>query len=397
MTLKSALLLSSSGVKDTVSDSVRMSIMDSEGTIDTLLMLPEDLLLTLPYYLHDIRDFNNLAMTGRYFYGLLAHTSSRTILHLAVAASRALFRPDPHFLVAATARQVISWATLCPEHTVEFRMAFRRGKEGLLDLALRHTTGLTLERIRELYEMRSSTINPITDLIDKCIGEQWASTPDFWNGGVDDSMTLYASASETFFHLVIYGELFAPAFDSFLDTGLISPSMDVETRLEFLKYCLPDWTCWRGQDLAKHIELPDGSIDPRRAVETVGPYAPLAPGQELAGFTEPENQVGLKHLLASTRWNPPWREIRAAAGGDFVEEWKQHLWWTIVMCQGLEGMVMIRAGGLDAWKERLVVWRRKIEAMTERPAKIRVGTQETYIFPDLKGDLSITTSGYSSA
>ena len=135
--------------------------MDSEGTIDTLLMLPEDLLLTLPYYLYDIRDFNNLAMTGRYFHGLLANTSSRTILHLAVAASRALFRPDPHFLVAATARQVISWATLCPEHTVELRMAFRRGKEGLLDLALKHT-GLTLERIRELYEMRSSTIEPNT-------------------------------------------------------------------------------------------------------------------------------------------------------------------------------------------------------------------------------------------
>ena len=57
---------------------------------------------------------------------------------------------------------------------------------------------------------------------------------------------------------------------------------------------------------------------------------------------------------------------------------------------------MIKPGDLAPWKERLTGWRAKIAALVSKPEKIRVGRQETYVFPDLKGDLDITTSGYTS-
>jgi len=145
--------------------------------VSSLLSLSADILLSLPFYLRDIEDFISLAATCRLLHELSLHASPRTILHLAAAASRIFFRPDPHFLIAATARQVGEWAFLSSNNTTELRLAFRKGMEGLLELALEHA-GLTMERIRELCEMRFSTINPVVDLVDQCIGEQWWSTPN---------------------------------------------------------------------------------------------------------------------------------------------------------------------------------------------------------------------------
>ncbi|KZT67862.1 hypothetical protein DAEQUDRAFT_712769 [Daedalea quercina L-15889] len=367
-----------------------------------LLALPGDILLvlSLPCYLRDIEDFTNLCTTCRLLHGLSTQTSPKTILRLAAAASRIFFRPDPHFLVAATARQLGEWASLSSANTAQLRATFRNGAEGLMELALEHA-GLTMDRIRELYGLRFSTINPIVDLIDKCVGEQWYATPNFWDGGVDDAWTIDVDPPETFFHLVIYGELFAPAFDLFLETGTVPEVANVNTRLEYVKYCIPDWACIACMGGACDVKRPDGSIDPRRAVEPVGPYVPFLSEEWIQNRTYPDkftkhtHQLGLRHLQDSTRWNPSWAEVRAAVGGDFEEQWKQDLWWAIVTCQGLDGMTMIRPGNLAPWRERLTAWRARIEAMSERPNKIAVGRQGTYIFPDLKGDLDITTSGYT--
>ncbi|KAI0726214.1 hypothetical protein C8Q72DRAFT_536763 [Fomitopsis betulina] len=356
--------------------------------------LPWDILLALPRYLHDVEDFINLSATCRILRQACAEASPNTILRLAAAASRIFLRPDPHFLVAATARQLSEWASLSSANTAELRTAFRSGVEGLLDLALEHA-GLTMERIRELYEMRFTTINPVVNLIDKCVGEQWYATPNFWDGGVDDAYTIDVDPPETFFHLVIYGELFGPAFDVFLETGVVPEVASVEMRLEFVKYCIPDWACYACMDSAGDVELPGGGIDPRRAVDAVGPYASF---EKDGGkwCTTHNNQIGLRHLLESSRWNPSWEEVRMAAGGDLDEEWKQDLWWAVVMCQGLEGMRMIRPGDLAPWREHLASWRAKIERLTDKPGRVVVGRQVAYIFPDIKGDLSIAASGYVS-
>ena len=358
-------------------------------TSPSLVSLPKDILLLLPSCLRDIEDFVNLTSTCRLLYSLSVDTSPRTILHLAAAASRTFFPPSPHFLVAATARQLSQWASLSPANTAELRDAFRGGTPALHDLALEHT-GLTMARIRELYEMRFATINPVIDLIDKCIGPQWYSTPDFWHGGVDDAATIDADPPETFFHLVTYGELFGPAIEAFLDSGVVPGVASVEMRLEYVKYCMPQWTCWT---YMARLKQRDGTIDPRRRVMPTGPYSPFGRSQELwanaQDFNEHGNQKGLLHLLKSRRWNPPWTEVRASVGGDFDIEWKQELWWTVVMCQGLHGMEMIRPGNLGHWREKLTACRAKIDAMTTKPDRVRIHKQETYIYPDIRDDLRV--------
>lgn len=315
---------------------------------------------------------------------LPAHDSqsrSRRITHL--------FRPNPHFLVAATARQLSEWASLSPANLLQLRDAFRRGTQGVLDLALQHA-GLTMARIRELYEMRFTTVNPIVDLIDKCVGTQWYSTPDFWDGGVDDAYTIDADPPETFFHLVTYGELFGPAIGTFLATGVVPEVASIEMRLEYIKYCLPEWECWiRMFDQKRRF----GAIHPLRLVLPTGPYVPFGRYEDIwatpPDFQGHGNQEGLLHLLESTRWNPSWKEVRAAVGGDFDVEWKQDVWWAVVMSQGLHGMEMIRPGNILPWKDRLTAWRAKIEAMSTRPDMVKIHTKETYVFPDIQGDLHV--------
>jgi hypothetical protein len=100
------------------------------------------------------------------------------ILRLAAASSRIFFRPSPHFLVAATARELGNWARRSIDNEQQLAARLEDGLDGLLELALRHC-GLTVERIRELYEMRFSLINPVTDIIDKCVGSQWCNIENF--------------------------------------------------------------------------------------------------------------------------------------------------------------------------------------------------------------------------
>lgn len=275
---------------------------------------------------------------------------------------------------------------------------------GLMNLSLAHAEGVTMQRIRELHALRFSTINPVVNLIDQCIGQQWSATPDFWDGGVSDAATIQADPPENFFHLAIYGGLFGHAFDALLDPS--SPSTtgpatrlasDVDTRLEFIKYCIPDAYCYACQFLSRDVRLPDGTIDPRRACQAIGPYRSLdklPPPQAHFAMDENGNQLAVLHLLRSSRWAPSWTAVREAVGGDFDVEWKQRLWEMVVWCQGLEGMDMIRPRGVEEWAERLRGWRKGIERMEREPGMVRVGREKTYEYPCLVDDLNICCIGY---
>ncbi|EPS98438.1 hypothetical protein FOMPIDRAFT_1051474 [Fomitopsis schrenkii] len=256
---------------------------ENESAI-SLLSLPGDILLALPRHLHDIEDFVNLSATCRVLREASAETQPMTILSLAAAASRIFFRPDPHFLVAATARQY--------------------------------------------------------------------ATRKYCDGGVDDAYTIDVDPPETFFYLFIYSELFEPAFNVFLETGVVPDLASVETRLEFVKYYIPDWACYACMDTAGDVRV---SIRAGRWT-LLAPYAPF----QRAGGGYPndltKNQIGLNHLRESTRWNPTWK------GG-----------W------GLEGMRMIRPGDLAPWRERLTSWRAKFEGLTDRPERLKVGRQATHL------------------
>jgi hypothetical protein len=369
----------------------------------SLLSLPRDILILLPDYIHNIEDYTNFSSTCTLLRDCMGTASPSNILRLAAAQSTTFFRPSPHFLVTATARELGNWARESPANEAELATRLEHGIDGLLDLALRHC-GLTMQHIRQLYRQRFSTINPVTDLIDKCVGSQWYATPDFWNGGVDDAYTIYADPPATLFHLALYGELFGPDFDTFLDpAGQSARRLSVDTRLEFIKYCVPDDASYICQKSARNVLMPDGQIDPRRAVKQTGPYA------EGAEPCRDQNNIALVWVMQSSRWAPHWREMRSKAGvSDFQsdfrdywwydpddeQDWRQRMLEAIMISQGLEGLGMIRPGLQDAWIEKVRMWKEKIASLEHEPEWTKVGDQATLAYPFLLGDLRICGTGY---
>ncbi|KFA73178.1 hypothetical protein S40288_11529 [Stachybotrys chartarum IBT 40288] len=373
-----------------------------------LISLPAELLLLLAENLHNIEDYTNLSSTCRTIRSHVTSVNPNALLRLAAAQSRIFFRPDPLLLVAATARQLGDWARLTAVNEAELAQSFQGGVEGVLALALRHC-GLTMTRVRELHALRFSIINPVSDIIDRCVGNQWYETPDFWNGGVSDAYTIDSDPTASLFHLAIYGELFATDLNHYIDGLSAEPcrALTVETRLEFIKYCVPDFGCEATQRSARDVRSDGGTIDPRRAVKPVGPYV-----KDGRAYKTPviNNNIALVWVLNSSRWRPHWERIRGRAGVDFesgfendwwyIEDpesesvWKQRLWENVMVCQGLEGLGMIRPELQDAWVDRIREWRTKIDGLQQAPGTVKVGRQATYDYPFLFGDLRICASGY---
>ncbi|KAI1084986.1 hypothetical protein F5B20DRAFT_567731 [Whalleya microplaca] len=362
-----------------------------------LLSLPRDILIQLPNYLHTIEDLMNVSSTCRSLYSCMGAATPNVILRLAAAQTNVFFRPSPYFLVAATARELGNWARRSEANEQELAVAMQEGADGLLDLALVQC-GLTLERIRQLHLMRFSIINPVADLIDKCVGAQWYSTPNFWSGGVSDANTIDSDPPVSFFHLAIYGELFAPDFEIFLNRDSSSQVLSVDTRLEFIKYCVPEvmnLRAWlRGLDDSMAVE-------PRLRVRLTGPYKE----DKVGNFKDNNNNnTALSWVIQSSRWIPHWDEVRSKAGPDFEDafhddwrwsrhdryrNWRQRLWENTIACQGLEGLGMIRPKLQDQWIPKIREWRQRIANLENEPPVVRVGGNTTFEYPYLLGDLSI--------
>ncbi|KAI1408252.1 hypothetical protein F5Y13DRAFT_172929 [Hypoxylon sp. FL1857] len=368
-----------------------------------LLGLPREILIMLPDYLHNIEDYMNVASTCRTLREAMSTAHPHTILCLAWESTRIFFRPSPSFLICAVARDLGNWARESDENEAELASGMPRGIDHLVDLALRKKQcGLTMDDIRKLHGLRFSVINPVADLIDKCIGEQWYQTPNFWNGGVDDAYTINAEAPQTLFDLATYGELFGPDFEPFVDSLSSRRMLKVDTRLEFVKYYMPDYAV-RCFEAARDIKRPDGSYDPRRAIviHPDGPYDDNNEYQRSGTY----NVIALKWLMKSSRWRPHWRKARldAGAGPDFAASiyednanWRQIMLENVMQCQGLEGLGMILPGTdiAEQYKPKIREWREKIGRIKEEPATTRVGIWDTHKYPDLWGDLWICSSGY---
>lgn len=444
-------------------------------TCNVFTHLPLEILTLLTTHLHNIEDFTALSNTSTYLHhNLLSLTTPQTLLDLAAASGRIFFRPHPYFLLAHIAPQLSLWARSHPTNTATFTSACRGGIESLFELVLDPATrcGITLEDIRSLHRMRYEVINPITDMLDKAAGAQWYAQENFWDGGVEDAKTLDVDPPEMFFQLAIYGGLFGHAFESLIpkngdgsgrgggkarergeekaqdiDTAVSDatsaqsqlplqlPVLDVNTRLEFIKYNLPDWCSFACQSSAMDVRLPSGAIHPHRRVDAVGPYTPLQPSEDEAHpvpATQLHNaQLGAMHILRCRKWRYAWNIVRSYLGGDFVSgggiqeeefvrgesgvydvlleqtdemQWKQLIWECAVMFQGLEGFRMIRhweeprRGDVEVWRGKLEGIRKGIEGLgeDERPEVTRVGRQRTFReVPFLWGDCRVCSSGYA--
>jgi hypothetical protein len=365
--------------------------------VPSLQSLPRDIMIMLPEYMHNIEDYTNLSSTCRVLKSCMATTTPNHILKLAAAQSKIFFRPSPLFLLVATAKDLGNWARLSDANEHEFASKCKGGSQALLELALENC-GLTLERIRELHLLQYSIINPVVDIIDKCVGAQWQATENFWDGGVSDAYTISADPADTLFHLSIYGELFSPDMEAILDQDVQARRLKVDTRLEFMKYCLPDFQC--------EGERGYSTGDPRRAVEEVGPYAKKN-GKYIDWPNN--NNIALTWTIQSSRWKPYWKEMRSLAGPDFQEnfedewffspeqegpcDWRQRMWENVMMCQGIEGLGMMRPDLRYLWKDKVRMWKNQISKLEREPALDRVGAQATLEYPYILGDLRVLSLG----
>jgi len=326
----------------------------------------------------------------------MATAAPNNILRLAAAQSKVFFRPDPLFLLMATAKQLGNWARMSVANEQEFASKCKGGNDGLFELALEHC-GLTLESIRELHLSRFSIINPVVDIIDKCVGTQWYATENFWNGGVSDAYTIHADPNDTLFHLSIYGELFAPDTEAILNQDAEARKLSVATRLEFVKYCLPDCYCEDGSGPS------DG--DPRRIVEEVGPYRKV--NNRWIEFPN-NNNLALEWTIQSSRWRPYWKEMRSLAATDFEEtfddergsllkeegpnDWRQRLWENVMLCQGLTGLGMMRPQLRNLWVDKVRLWKDQISKLPKKSALVMVEERATLEYPYILGDLRLLSS-----
>ena len=174
-----------------------------------------------------------------------------------------------------------------------------------------------------MHRKRFSVINPLNATLDAMIGKEWYRQPNFWEGGADDAYTLYAEIDGATMQLLLYGELFGGSMESFLrpKAGL-PPPLGVDVRIEFVKYCIPDWICMPSHDNWRDDEF---------EVLPVGPYAEMDDEHKLEG-----NQLALVHLLGGAMfrgwlWKSAWRRVLIAAGafenddGGWPEGWRMML------------------------------------------------------------------------
>ena len=381
----------------------------------SLLSLPPELLMLLPGRLHNIEDFTNLSSTCRTLHQALLHTSPSTILRLAAAQSKTFFRPHPHFLVAATARQLSGWALQNNTNYEDLREAFHGGMETLLDLCVAHCR-LSMDDIRRLHLARMSTINPARDMIDRCADKQWCDVPNFWYGGPTATNAIQVESERSVFQIIIYGELFSSTMDAILDIpGSSKLKFDLDMRLDFIKYCIPDYMCWLGYDageegtFAIHC-LPVGPYKPRKGSDSMTEEelaaAPENNRRDLYGEALrdlPPDQVSLKHILTCRPWREAWEGVRQEIGEDFEEGWRQKLWHAAVQLQGLEGLEMLKPKGKnEKWRRRLEEIRDGVRGMqaSAEPRVFRFGKggQEATEAPNLADEIHVCMAGlWSSA
>ncbi|KAL1855008.1 hypothetical protein Plec18170_004420 [Paecilomyces lecythidis] len=301
-----------------------------------------------------------------------AKTSPRTILQLAAASAPTFFSPHPHFLVMAVARQVSDWAIKSKENTQIFRKALQGGIDGFYDFCINSEevkAGLTMDDIRRLHLSRFSIINPFADQIDKMAGDQWYREPRFWNGGVSEPATLYTDSNRAAFQIIIYGELFGSSMDAFLEPDKQLPYIDLDTRLDYFKYCVPDVMCssYAGME-----------------VLNVGPYADRA-------ALSVEDQVALRHIFTCRRWRRMWsrgtQKIGERFPGDLAwpygtddgdEPWRLKIYRDALQIQGLEGMQIVTLPADKISKnyvERVMKMRQQILSLPGPLPLRRIGTR----------------------
>lgn len=295
----------------------------------------------------------------------MATARPHTILQLAWESRQTFFQPSPQLLSTVIAAQVGSWVRESDENEAELVAGLgRKGMYHIMDLALRHKhIGLTMERIRELHEMKFSVINPVTKIMEEC----------------QKGLNYHVDADILFFFLATYGELFGPDYEPFLNPALpLRRRLKFETRLKFVQKYIPGAAT---ESLnVDSIRLPDGSdnLNGRRMIAQ-----------------------NLYFLLLHDDWCRLQKRARQEAGArpDFDDlpkfwtfsprNWRQSMLEDLMNCQGLEGLGMMIPGTeiAERYKPKIREWRDEIERLNIEPRWIGVDRIQTREYPNVSEDL----------
>ncbi|KIK59164.1 hypothetical protein GYMLUDRAFT_44914 [Collybiopsis luxurians FD-317 M1] len=313
--------------------------------------LPLEILSSLPLYIRNIEDFTNAASTCRTLYHAFGTASPNCILRLAAASPPLFAQLHPHFLIAVTVRQVSDWALESEENTRQLRLAFQGGADGLFELCI-EKAGLTLEDIRRFHSARYSIFDPFADTIDQVAGQQWyQSESGQWRLRTRDAINRAA------YQILIYGELFASSMQTYLEPEKNLPTFDLDVRLDYIKYCISDWTYRSDSGIKISDRLPSAN--------------------RYEEFKESDKKL-LRHILTCSRWVQLWQAVSSGITPDFEEEWKQKLWVDAIQIQGIDGMRVLAARHSgESCRGKLLRIRSQVEKLREedRPATLIAGTQ----------------------
>lgn len=109
----------------------------------------------------------------------------------------------------------------------------------------------------------------------------------------------------------------------------------------------------------------------------IGPYA--SGDNKIFSQLEPD-QVGLNHILHCRTWREAWEKVRRQIEPDFAQEGRQQVWHSAVQLHSLEGLEMLRSGGVEKWRQTLEEIRAQVEALdpASRPYVHKFGRRKNH-------------------
>ncbi|KAJ6512021.1 hypothetical protein C8R47DRAFT_1064694 [Mycena vitilis] len=293
-------------------------------SLDTL---PAELLINLPTYLHSLEDLCSLFSTSRALHRACANPDPKIIPQLAASSGRVFFRPHPHLLIAATARQVADWAVQHDDRRLLLEQAMQGGVDKLLELAV-DVAELTMDDIRNLYAYKCNVINPLDRRLDFEAGPSSDDSP----------MTVCNDPETALLSWVIYGELFHHSLElAYLPFPLQKPLSSI-IRYKWFVYCMPDVNSFDYMGFPR-----DGSETPQFFKEYVQHEADRFQQLSMNHATNEffTHSLWNKNLLEDT---PVFQAMNPALRETFTSS---------VMHMGLKSLEILLPGGLEKYQEDL--------------------------------------------
>ncbi|KAJ7644323.1 hypothetical protein FB45DRAFT_897535 [Roridomyces roridus] len=275
-----------------------------------LVELPAELLIDFPQYLHSLEDLLSLFSTCRTLYNACSNPDPKIIPHLAAQSGRVFFRPHPHLLILATARQVADWAVQADDRRYRLEVAIHGGVDKLLELAL-DVAQLTMDDIRRLYTYKCDVLNPLNRQLDVAAGPSSSPSP----------LTVCNDPETALLSWAIYGELFHHSYDLLFQPLPELKPLSSLIRYKWFVYCMPDansfhYMCFTKSDIPAFFKEYDKEdryqqLSMTQATEN---FLDRKLWQDKLGFVE-DQQAEVRDLCISCVMHMGWKSLEILVKG----------------------------------------------------------------------------------